>query len=83
VTHCGECGEAFRSRDEARLAMFTTGFSSSLTAAHLCPACWSSFQQRGGPGPNVGSQARAAAAAARNRRNDAPLVPGVPGVRRY
>jgi hypothetical protein len=69
MTHCGECGQQFRSREDAKLALFTVGFSYGLTSCHLCPGCWQNFKERGVSGiPNAGQQARADLAAAKNKR---------------
>jgi hypothetical protein len=73
---CAECGGI-----GSKLAIFAGG-SGHNGAFLLCAACWKAAQDLGGPGVNVAARVRDGADAARTRRDNAPLVPGVPGVRR-
>jgi hypothetical protein len=75
---CGECGSPLPRRG-GRLALFTAGFSYTLSSALLCDACHTQYRQQGAPGPNATRQAREAAEAEKNRKKYAPLVPGISG----
>jgi hypothetical protein len=77
---CAECKEPFKTRgpgDGKRLAIWAVGLTGHTTAALLCAACHTRFEEHGTGGiPNAHRQSRGDAEAARNARNNAPLVPG-------
>jgi hypothetical protein len=70
---CFECGEFFKSREEAHLLISAAGLSGHVTSCHVCATCHDEARKTGAPGPNVTAAGYRSANAERNRRDTTPL----------